>query len=140
MGRTRRRCRALRTRRRAAFTSELGLLKQVGRLLKESVLWRVSEGAEEAGGAMVVGVAAEQAYDTAEDCCRNPWIANYATCMADMGEDVFANNPYYPDYFYNACLNDGQQSPLETSLFDTLEDCCGDEWINYDSCMSNAES
>merc|ERR1719253_2070568 len=54
----------------------------------------------------------------------------------DMSED--AGNLYYPDYSYDRCLNDGQQSPLETNLFDTLEECCDDEWINYDSCMSNA--
>ena len=84
------------------------------------------------------GLDMDQLYNTAAACCRNPWIYDYVVCMTDMSEDAFAGNLYYPDYSYDRCLNDGQQSPLETNLFDTLEECCDDEWINYDSCMSNA--
>ena len=34
---------------------------------------------------------------------------------------------------------DGEQAPAETNLFDTVEDCCGDQWLNYDTCMSNID-
>mmetsp|Transcript_38031 Transcript_38031/g.68502 ORF Transcript_38031/g.68502 Transcript_38031/m.68502 type:complete len:974 (+) Transcript_38031:49-2970(+) len=60
----------------------------------------------------------------------------------DVGhkEDVDKSNPYYPDYFYNVCRNDGQQSTFETNVFDTMGECCGMQYIDYDSCMSNAGS
>jgi len=49
------------------------------------------------------------------------------------------HNPYYPDYFYNVCRNDGNQSPLESNLFDELKDCCsGNRYLDYNTCMSNA--
>jgi hypothetical protein len=50
------------------------------------------------------------------------------------------SNPYYPDYFYNVCRNDGNQSPMEANLFGKLRDCCRVQYIDYDSCMSNAGS
>ncbi|KAL7469818.1 hypothetical protein ACHAXS_010067 [Conticribra weissflogii] len=42
---------------------------------------------------------------------------------------------YYPDYTNNLCLNDGLQSPYETKLFDSFEECCKYEWVDYDICI-----
>ena len=109
-------------------------------------------------------------YDSPKQCCKNPWI-DYKNCIKhaegkrqvendlntgkiggngvpmnkmaprDVEPAPPAANPYYPDYFYNVCRNDGLQSYMEDMLFTTMQECCeGVEYINYDSCMSNAGS
>jgi len=103
-----------------------------------------------------------ETYEDAMDCCKDPWI-DYKTCVKHASgkktleqikaammagevmegiiadEDDSSANPYYPDYFYSVCRNDGRQPDWGINLFDTLEDCCGDDWIDYDSCMSNEQ-
>ncbi|KAL7520969.1 hypothetical protein ACHAWX_005656 [Stephanocyclus meneghinianus] len=72
-------------------------------------------------------------YDNLEDCCKNPWL-DYSRCMkiaaAESSFDT-ALNPYYPDYFFNICKNDGKQPETETYLFDNVENCCGSASVLY---------
>jgi len=107
------------------------------------------------------GIGGDELYDDYEVCCNNQWLTR-KTCikhatgrwkierLSGGGGDVQfgheedggnGSNLYYPDYFYNVCRNDGEQSSLEDNLFGTMEECCeGVKYINTDSCMSNAGS
>mmetsp|Transcript_24714 Transcript_24714/g.51710 ORF Transcript_24714/g.51710 Transcript_24714/m.51710 type:complete len:1016 (+) Transcript_24714:157-3204(+) len=113
-------------------------------------------------GMHMEGIDGDELYDDYEACCSNIWLTK-KTCIkhatgrwkidgmsGGSGGDVQSgrkgdggnvSNLYYPDYFYNVCRNDGQQSPSEENLFGTMEECCeGVKYIDTDSCMSNAGS
>jgi hypothetical protein len=49
---------------------------------------------------------------------------------------------FYPDYFIGSCKNDGKEPASETNLYDTLDECCNNEWLDYTRCkqISSNES
>jgi hypothetical protein len=77
-------------------------------------------------------------YEDLDSCCNNPWL-DAARCKHLAATESPSNNglnPYYPDYFFNICRNDGKQLPAETYLFEEVEDCCGLEYMDdYESCV-----
>lgn len=78
-------------------------------------------------------------YETYIECCNNPWIDDKNSCMDDAKDELNPVPPvehqFYPDYFKGSCQNDGNQPASEKNLYDDLDDCCKNEWLNYSRCM-----
>lgn len=68
------------------------------------------------------------------DTCIQHESATQAVVSTNTG------NKFYPDYFENICLNDGQQSPSEANLFDDPDECCEMGWLDYDICIQHART
>jgi len=79
----------------------------------------------------------EKRYTNIEECCNDPWV-DYTTCVTHAGV-TDGNNPYYPDYVYKMCRNDGNHSP-QAHLFYNREECCNVQYMDHEACMSNAGS
>jgi len=81
-------------------------------------------------------------FRTYRNCCKfisDNFGKDFNTCMA-LKPAPPTTSPtesvkYYPDYINNLCLNDGLQSPYETNLFLSFEECCEYEWVDYDICI-----
>ena len=93
-------------------------------------------------------------YDNIRDCCNDPYIT-YETCINHaivtypappptpspvIGAKQPVWNPWYPDYVYQLCRNDGKQSRETANLFVGMEDCCMAEYMDTDACMANTVS
>ena len=77
----------------------------------------------------------EMWYTNIEECCNDPWV-DYTTCITHAATD---GKPYYPDYVYKMCRNDGNHSP-QAHLFYNREECCNVQYMDHEACMSNAGS
>ena len=96
----------------------------------------------------------QDAFATYTDCCSNPWMNDSYACLEDAKKLLdssppsHAVNKYYPDYFRGSCLNDGKPPASEENIYDNLDDCCHNEWLDYSWCkeisslgpLSNSDS
>lgn len=80
-------------------------------------------------------------YATYLECCQNPWINDRDACLEDAKTQLDPKPPepselnkFYPDYFRGSCQNDGKQPASETNLYETLDECCKNEWLDYSRC------
>ncbi len=71
---------------------------------------------------------------TVEECCAFDFIKDEVGCLREA--PAIQDVAYYPDYTTNACKNDGMQSPFESNVFGSMEECCQFEWIDYGLCIT----
>jgi len=74
-------------------------------------------------------------FNSLDSCCSFDWL-DYTTCIVQADHVAFL---YYPDLDQGTCINDGNEGPLQPNLFNTLDECCRFDWLEYDTCLSRAD-
>jgi len=74
-------------------------------------------------------------FPSLDECCSFDWL-DYTTCIVQADHVAFL---YYPDLDQGTCINDGNEGPLQPNVFNTLNECCSFDWLEYDTCLSKAD-